>query len=75
MARYIPSASISGFLFVLGSMVSVPMSASASFSGADTANTLAAGATIAVTALVDPFVGLLAGIMIRFLSVASGIAA
>ena len=33
MARYIPSASISGFLFVLGSMVSVPMSASASFSG------------------------------------------
>jgi xanthine/uracil permease len=75
MARYIPSASISGFLFVLGSMVSVPLSASASFNGADTANTLAAGATMAVTALVDPFIGLIAGLLIRSLSILFGIAA
>lgn len=75
MARFIPAVSISGFLFVLGSMVSVPQYAAATFNGAGTADTLAGGVTIAVTALIDPFVGLVAGIAVRFLSVAAGIAA
>lgn len=75
IARFIPAVSISGFLFVLGSMVSVPQYAAATFNGAGAADTLAGGTTIAVTALIDPFVGLLAGIVVRFLSVVSGIAA
>lgn len=74
IARFIPAVSISGFLFVLGSMVSVPQYAAATFEGASQADALAGGATIAVTALIDPFVGLLAGIVIRFLSVVSGLA-
>lgn len=75
MARFIPAVSISGFLFVLGSMVSVPQYAAATFNGAGTADSLAGGVTIAVTALIDPFVGLIAGIAVRFLSVVTGLAA
>lgn len=74
IARYIPAVSISGFLFVLGSMVSVPQYAAATFNGAGSADMLAGGMTIAVTALIDPFVGLIAGIAVRFLSVAVGLA-
>ena len=48
--------------------------AAATFDGASPADALAGGATIAITALIDPFVGLLAGIVIRFLSVVSGLA-
>ncbi len=75
IARYIPAVSISGFLFVLGSMVSVPQYAAATFNGAGAADSLAGGVTIAVTALIDPFVGLIAGIAVRFLSVVTGLAA
>ena len=75
IARFIPAVSISGFLFVLGSMVSVPQYAAATFNGAGAADTLAGGMTIAVTALIDPFVGLIAGIAVRFLSVMAGLAA
>lgn len=74
MARFIPAVSISGFLFVLGSMVSVPQYAAATFNGAGSADMLAGGMTIAVTALIDPFVGLIAGIAVRFLSVMAGLA-
>lgn len=74
MARYIPAVSISGFLFVLGSMVSVPQYTAATFSGAGAAEALAGGMTIVVTALIDPFVGLVAGIAARFLSAAAGLA-
>ncbi|MCT0197016.1 NCS2 family permease [Lactobacillus helveticus] len=58
IGRFVPSASIAGFLFVLGVFVTFPENATAALAGKEQ---LAATATMLLTALVDPFVGLLAG--------------
>lgn len=68
IARYVPAQSIAGFLFVIGAIVTVPGNAAMAFSAAEGVEVLAGGITLTVTALTDPFLGLLAGIILRFAS-------
>ncbi|MGL4106624.1 NCS2 family permease [Clostridium sp. LP20] len=63
IGKYVPSQSISGFLFVLGILVTVPGNAAAALAGADS---FVGGVTMGVTAISDPFFGMLAGVIARF---------
>lgn len=67
LAKYIPSESISGFLFVLGAFFTIPGNAQVAFNGTEPGAPVIAAVTMAVTAVVDPFVGIAAGLIIRFL--------
>lgn len=62
IGKYVSSQSIAGFLFVLGAFVTLPGDGAAALSGA---NPVAGGVTMAVTAMVDPFVGMLSGIVLK----------
>ncbi|SCY68407.1 guanine permease [Desulfoluna spongiiphila] len=65
IGKYVPSESIAGFLFVLGAIVTVPINASAALGGG---NTIVGGVTMAVTAISDPFLGMMAGLIVKCLS-------
>lgn len=74
IGKYIPSESIAGFLFVLGAFVTVPINAGAAFAATDLAGgPVIAGVTITVTAITDPFLGMVAGIITKALIGAFGI--
>jgi len=64
IARFIPSQSIAGFLFILGAVVVFPENAATGIQD----NPVAAGVTILVTALVDPFFGMVAGMLVRIVT-------
>lgn len=64
IGKYVSSQSIAGFLFVLGAFVTLPGDGAAALSGA---NPVAGGVTMAVTAMVDPFVGMLSGIVLKLI--------
>lgn len=66
IGRHIPAQSIAGFLFVLGAMVTLPGDGVLAFAGTD-GSALTGGVTMAVTAFVDPFVGMVAGILLKLL--------
>lgn len=63
MGKYVPTASISGFLLVLGLIVTVPVNTASAVAG----NPMVGGITMGVTAISDPFIGMLAGIVARFI--------
>lgn len=63
IGKYVPAQSISGFLFVLGIFATVPVNAAAALSGS---SGMVGGVTMAVTAVSDPFFGMVAGIITRF---------
>lgn len=63
MGKYIPSESIAGFLFVLGAIVTVPSNAMAAVNS--TGGPIIGGITMTVTAITDPFLGMLAGIIFK----------
>lgn len=66
IGKYIPSESISGFLFVLGAIVTAPSSALAALSVTGVpGGALVGGITMTVTAITDPFLGMLSGIIFR----------
>ncbi|GAA4714380.1 solute carrier family 23 protein [Brevibacillus fulvus] len=65
IGRFIPSQSISGFLFVLGAIVTVPGNAASALAGEDASSGFIGGMTMAVTAISDPFFGMLAGLVMR----------
>lgn len=67
IGRYVPSSSIAGFLFVLGAIVTLPGNASAAFAGGDATSSLVGGITMTVTAITDPFLGMLAGLIVQLL--------
>jgi AGZA family xanthine/uracil permease-like MFS transporter len=69
MARYVPSESIAGFLFVLGAIVAFPVNIHLAVQ----ANAVLGGAVTVVTAATDPFIGLVAGVLIRALFGLAGI--
>lgn len=58
IGKYVPSSSIAGFLFVLGVFVTFPENAATALAGK---GQLTAATTMLITALVDPFIGLLSG--------------
>ncbi|MGE5484842.1 MAG: NCS2 family permease [Ignavibacteriales bacterium] len=63
IGKHVPSESIAGFLFVLGAIVVFPVNVKAAI-GADA---VVGGVTTVVTAATDPFIGLIAGVIIRTL--------
>lgn len=67
IAKYVPAESISGFLFVLGTFVAFPGNAQAAFSGAEPGAPIIAAITMLVTAVFDPFSGIVAGVIVRTL--------
>lgn len=63
LGKYVPSASIAGFLFILGAVVIFPADVATALHGSDA--TIAA-LTLVITAVVDPFAGLLTGGILKF---------
>lgn len=63
IGKYVPSASIAGFLLILGAVVTFPDNAATALQSTDR---MAAAITLVVTAIVDPFSGLLAGALLKF---------
>lgn len=68
IGKYIPSESIAGFLFVLGAIVTVPGNAATALTAGVTGGAMVGGITMTVTAITDPFIGMLAGLVIKFLA-------
>ncbi len=66
LARLVPVQAIAGTLFVLGIFVTIPDNAVIAFGSGDAILTLAAAVAVGVTAIVDPFFGLVAGIAVSF---------
>lgn len=64
IGKKVPSESIAGFLFVLGAIVVFPVNIGMAIQG----DALVGGVTAVVTAATDPFIGLVAGVLIRFLT-------
>lgn len=67
IGKYVPSTSIAGFLFVLGAIVTLPGNAAAALTGEGAGSSLIGGVTMVVTAIADPFLGMLAGAIMQFL--------
>lgn len=67
IGKYVPNQSIAGFLFILGAVVTVPGNAAAAFAGTGAGDNITGGVTMVVTAAVDPFVGMLAGLVLKLL--------
>lgn len=68
IARFVPVQSIAGFLFVLGAIFTLPVNTFLAFNGADTVGVLSGGMALAVTAISDPFIGLVAGVIIKLIA-------
>ena len=63
ISKYVPSSSIAGFLFVLGIFKTVVLDAPAAFAS----NAAVGGTTMVVTAISNPFIGMLAGYAAKIL--------
>lgn len=69
LGKFIPGQSIAGFLFVLGAIVTVPINAASALNGGETAaGSIIGGVTMTVTAITDPFLGMLSGIVLKFMT-------
>lgn len=66
LGKYVPGESIHGFLFVLGALVTVPTNAAIAFGTGAPDGTLLAAITMTVTSATDPFLGLMAGLILKF---------
>ena len=65
LARFVPMASIAGFLFLLGAVIAIPENIGGIITQTDA---ISGPVTLAVTAAtIDPFMGMMAGIGVRFL--------
>lgn len=73
LAKVVPVQAIAGTLFVLGILVTIPDNAGIAFGAADPAILFAACVAVGVTAIVDPFFGLAAGIAVKVLMVSFGL--
>lgn len=63
IGRYVPASSIAGFLLILGAVVIFPENAATAMQGND--NVIAA-LTLVITAIIDPFAGLMTGAILKF---------
>lgn len=64
IGKYVPSASIAGFLFILGIFITFPENAATALQGS---SAVIAGITLVITALVDPFTGLASAAVLKFI--------
>ncbi|MBP2636056.1 MAG: hypothetical protein H6Q72_1963 [Firmicutes bacterium] len=68
IGKYVPNESIAGFLLVLGGIVTVPINATLALSGGvGSADSIVGGVTMTVTAISDPFVGMVSGLLVKWL--------
>lgn len=67
IGKYLSGQSIAGFLFVLGVFITIPENASIAFSGESIENNIIAGVAMSITAISDPFIGLVSGILLKVL--------
>ncbi|MDU2065731.1 MAG: hypothetical protein E6713_12965 [Sporomusaceae bacterium] len=68
LGRYVSGESISGFLLVLGVIVTVPTNAGFALAGGiGSSSAIVGGVTMAMTAITDPFIGMLGGLCVQFL--------
>lgn len=68
IGRYVPNESIAGFLLVLGAIVTVPVNAGLALqSGVGSPDAIIGGVTMAVTAITDPFLGMVAGLVVKLM--------
>lgn len=72
IGKFVPSASIAGFLFILGAVVTLPVNAIATLTGEGAGSGIVGGVTMIVTAITDPFLGMLSGIIVEFLMTVFG---
>ena len=63
IGKFVPSSSIAGFLFVLGILKTVVLDAPSAFA----VNAAVGGTTMVVTAVTNPFLGMLAGVAAKLL--------
>ncbi|AKP64306.1 SulP family sulfate permease [Levilactobacillus koreensis JCM 16448] len=63
LGKYVPSASIAGFLFILGTAVIFPENTATAMQGS---GATVAAITLVVTAVADPFAGLMTGAVLKF---------
>ena len=63
IGRYVPSSSIAGFLFVLGIFKTVVLDAPVAFA----TNAAVGGTAMVVTAVTNPFLGMVAGVAAKLL--------
>ena len=70
ISKYIPGHSVHGFLFILGAIVTVRTNASRAFSGGTPQDYIVAAT--AVTAANDPFIGLLVGLVVKYVFIFIG---
>jgi len=73
IARFVPVQAIAGCLFVIGAVLTIPVNTFFAFYGAEAAEVLGGGMAIAITALADPFLGLVAGIAMRIIAQVLGL--
>ncbi|MEG1994210.1 MAG: NCS2 family permease, partial [Oscillospiraceae bacterium] len=74
IAKFIPSCSVSGSLFVMAIIMSLPGNLQTAFVGATAGEALAGSIAMIITALVDPFFGMAAGIVVNLICVPLGLA-
>lgn len=67
IGKFVPSSSIAGFLFVLGAIVTLPGNAASALTAEGAGSPIVGGITMIVTALTDPFFGMMAGVVMEFL--------
>ena len=68
IGKFVPNESIAGFLLVLGAIVTVPINATLALqSGFGTSDMIVGGVTMTVTAITDPFIGMVSGVVVKFL--------
>ena len=73
IGNYVPSESIAGFLFVLGGIVTAPSSAMTALSVEGIpGGVMVGGITMTVTAISNPFYGMLAGVVFRAVAMLTG---
>ena len=73
LGKIVPVQAIAGTLFVLGIIVTIPENAAIAFATGDPILLLSAAAAVGVTAVVDPFFGLVAGILVKVLMTSFGL--
>ena len=74
IGKFVPGQSIAGFLFILGAFVTIPGDGAIAFTTGEPNGTIVAAVTMAVTAVLDPFFGMLAGILLKLVLAAMGLA-
>ncbi|ACQ51671.1 NCS2 family permease [Clostridium botulinum] len=67
IGKYIPTESIAGFLFVLGAIVTVPVNAASALTSTAANSTIIGGVTMTITAITDPFIGMISGLLMKIL--------